>query len=107
MSWLISFEWAYLTCEERQPRITKRKILAHSGIRTRDLPFTKRTLNVELLELINIDHLKVTTFYLIFLCKLPVPRGRCNNDLSCIFSYNICIVLLFDLLRRLLTVKSY
>ena len=71
--------------------------------------YEANALGVELSELINIDHLKVTAFYLSFLCKLPVPRGQCNNDLSCIFSYirYICIVLLFDLLRRLLTVKSY
>ena len=31
-------------------------------------------LNVEPLKLINIDHLKMTAFYLSFLCKLPVPR---------------------------------
>ena len=28
---------------------------------------------------------QVTAFYMSFLCKLPVPGGRCNNDLSCIF----------------------
>ena len=43
ISWLISFAWAYSSCEEREPRITKWKILANSGIRTRYLPLTKRT----------------------------------------------------------------
>ena len=57
-------------------------------------------LSVELLELINIDHLNVTAFYLSFLCKLPLPRGRCYNDLSCIFLTQIFfwgggVVLLF------------
>ena len=47
--------------------------------------YEANTLSVELLELINIDHLKVTPFYLNVLCKLPVPPGRCYNDLSCIF----------------------
>ena len=39
MSWSISSAWAYLTCEEREPRITTSKILAHSGIRTLDLHY--------------------------------------------------------------------
>ena len=68
---------------------------------------------VKLLELINIDHLKVTAFNLSFLCKLHVHVPRVHlvlpmlflEILSCISSYNICIVLLFDLFRRLLTVK--
>ena len=47
--------------------------------------YESNALSVELLELINIDHLKVTTFYLSFLYKLPIPRGRCYNDVSCIF----------------------
>ena len=29
----MSFAWAYLICDERELRITKWKILAHSGIR--------------------------------------------------------------------------
>ena len=38
---------------------------------------------------------------------LPVPRGRCSKMIFLVFlSYDICIVLLFALLRRLLTVKS-
>ena len=47
--------------------------------------YKANALSIELLELMNIDHLKVTAFNLSFLS----------------------IVLLFDLLRRLLTVKSY
>ena len=43
MPWLTSFAWAYYTCEEREPRIKKWKMHAHSGIRTRELPHTKRT----------------------------------------------------------------
>ena len=35
--------------------------------------YEANALSFELLQLINIDHLKVTTFYLNFLCKLPVP----------------------------------
>ena len=61
-------------------------------------------LSVEQLELINIDPVKVTAFYLSFLCKLPVQRAHLVlpvfislEILLCIFSYNICIVLLFDL----------
>ena len=82
MSWLVSFAWA-----------SAYEVNAQS---------------VEILELMNIDHLKVTAFYLSFLCKLPVPRGRCSKMICRVFfSYNICIVLLFGLSRRLLTVKSY
>ena len=47
--------------------------------------YEANALSVELLKLINIDHLKETAFYLSFLCKLPVPRGPCNNNLSCTF----------------------
>ena len=47
--------------------------------------YEANALSVELLQPISIDHLKVTAFYMSFLCKLPVPRGRCNSDLSCIF----------------------
>ena len=47
--------------------------------------YEANALSAELLELINFDHLKVTPFYLNVLCKLPVPSGRCYNDLSCIF----------------------
>ena len=35
--------------------------------------YEANALSVEPLELINIDHLKVTAFYLSFLCKVPVP----------------------------------
>ena len=44
----------------------------------------------------------------IFFLNLPVAwsRGLLNLNLSCIFSYNICIVLLFDQLKSWLTVKS-
>ena len=47
--------------------------------------YKANTLCVELFIRADIDHLKVTVFYLSFLCKLPVPCGWCNNDLSCIF----------------------
>ena len=67
--------------------------------------YESNALSVELLEVIKIDHLKLTAFYMSFLCKLPVSRGRCNNDLSCIFSYMIfksfCCLTQFK--RRLLT----
>ena len=69
--------------------------------------YEANALSVELLELMYIDHQKMTAIYLSFICILPVPCGRCNNNLSCIFLIYICIVLLFDLLRRLITVKSY
>ena len=36
--------------------------------------YEANALSVKLLELIDIDHLKVTAFYLSFLCKLPLPR---------------------------------
>ena len=61
------------------------------------------TLSDKLLELINIDHITFTAFYLSFLCELHMPRVHLVlpvlflKILSCIFSYNICIVLLFDL----------
>ena len=51
----------------------------------RSFAYKANTLCVELLELINIDHLKVNLFYLSFLCKLPAPSCWCNNALSCIF----------------------
>ena len=86
MSWLISFAWAYLTCEEREPRITKWQISCPHWHSNPGLSaYEANALSVELIELINIGHLKVTAFYLSFLCKFPVQRGRCNNDLSCIF----------------------
>ena len=53
--------------------------------------FGANALSVELLELINIDHQKVTPFYLSFLCRLPVPRVHLVlpvlffEILSCIF----------------------
>ena len=64
-------------------------------------------LSVELSELINIDHLKVRAFYLSFLCKLPVPRVRCNNDLSCLFLIQYLYRFAVWPIRRLLTVKRY
>ena len=67
-----------------------------------------------LLELINIDHLKVTAFYLSFLCKLSVPRTRSLGFTCAIFInfvvyfshifVSFCCLIYF---RRLLTVKSY
>ena len=59
------------------------------GLKPGSFTYEANTLSVELLELINIDHLKVTKVYMSFRCKLPVPRGRCNDDLLCIFSYTI------------------
>ena len=56
--------------------------------------FEASALSVELSELINIDHLKVSAFHLSFLRKLPDETMICRV----FFSYNICIVLLFDLL---------
>ena len=47
--------------------------------------YERNAQGVELLELMKINHLKVNTFYVRFLYKLPVQRGRCNNDLSCVF----------------------
>ena len=75
---------------------------------------SEHAISVHLLELINIDHLKVTAFYLRFLWKLPVPHIHLVlpvlflETLSCIFLilYFFCIVLLYDF-TRLLTVKSY
>ena len=41
--------------------------------------YEANALSVELLELIYIEQLKVTAFYLNFLCTLPVPRVRCSK----------------------------
>ena len=49
----------------------------------------------------------LTGFYLSFLFKLHVPHGRCSKMICRVFcDIGICIVLLFDLIRRLLIVKS-
>ena len=86
MSWLISFAWSYLTCEERESRITKWNFFCPQwDSNPRPSTYEENAPSVELLELINIDLLKVNAFHLSLLCKLPVPRGRCNNDLLCIF----------------------
>ena len=82
------FAWAYLTCEEREPRVKKMKNSCPQwDSNLGPSAYEANAPSVELLELINIDHLKVTAFYLSFPCELPVhvPRRRCNNDLSCIF----------------------
>ena len=56
---------------------------------------------VELLELINIDHLKVTTFYPSFLCKLPVPRGRCDI-IQYLYRFAVWLIKTFADLKELL-----
>ena len=38
--------------------------------------YDNNTLSVELLELIDINHLEVTPFYLIVLLKVTLPLGR-------------------------------
>ena len=40
--------------------------------------YDANALSVELLELIYMEHLKVTVFYLSVQLKLPVPRVRCR-----------------------------
>ena len=85
-----------------QERTTKWKILAHCGIRTRDLQLTTRTryhwaTGTDVCEVDNTS----PGFNCAILRSLPAAHGRiCRVFLS----YNICIVLLFDQ-RRLLTVK--
>ena len=55
----------------------------------------------------DIEHLNIDRVLLEFSIYITVPRGRCSKMIFIVFlSYNICIVLLFALLRRLLTVKS-
>ena len=69
-------------------------------------------LSVELLELINIDHLKVRAFNMSFLCKLPVPRVHfVLHVLFLEFLSCICLIIFVSFccltyFRRLLTVKS-
>ena len=54
--------------------------------------YVVNTLSYKLLELINIDHIKMTAFYLSFLCESPVPRVHLVlpvlflENLSCIFA---------------------
>ena len=48
----------------------------------------------------------LTAFFLSVIFKFTGTCGRCSKMICRIFlSYHICIVLLFDLLRRLLTVN--
>ena len=65
MPWLTSFAWAYSTCDERKPRIKKMKN-SSPGFEPGTSAYEPNALSVELLELINIDHLKVSayTYYL-------------------------------------------
>ena len=69
-------------------------------------------LSVELLELRNIDHLKVTAFYLSFyvnyLYHVFTWFYLCYFLKFCrvFFSYNICIVLLFDLFKTFADCKE-
>ena len=45
---------------------------------SRPSAYEANALSVELLELINIDHLKVTAFYMSVLFIVTLPRGRCS-----------------------------
>ena len=78
-------------------RITKLKIPAHCGIRTRVLPFTKRAryhwatkADVRLADKTS------PGFTCAIFRNLPVARVRCSKIICRLFlSYDICIVLLF------------
>ena len=57
---LLLFAWAYATCEERKPRITKWKILANNGIRTLGpFAYEAKWLSCVLLYEVSIEHLNV------------------------------------------------
>ena len=59
MSWLISFAWAYSTCEEREPRITNlnEKFLPTVGFKHQESSASEaNSLRVDLLVEINVDH---------------------------------------------------
>ena len=89
-------------------RISKWKILAHCGIRTRDLPLTKRTRYHWAMrtDVCRVDK-SSPSFTCAILINLPVARGRCSKIICHLFlSYNTCIVLLFDKLRSLLTANN-
>ena len=69
--------------------------------------YEANALSIELLEPINIDHPKVAAFTLTFYVNYLYQVVGVTMICRVFFSYNICIVLLFDLLRLLLTVKRY
>ena len=50
--------------------------------------YEANTLSVELLELINFDHLKVSTFYLSVLFKVALPVSRCSKIFCRIIHFN-------------------
>ena len=78
-------------------RITKLKILVHYGIRTRDLPFTKRARYHWATKTdVNWVDKRSPGFYLYYFRNLPEARVRCSKIICRLFlSYDICIVLLF------------
>ena len=78
-------------------RITKLKILAHCGIRTRDLPFTKRARYHWATKAdVSLADKTSPTFTCAIFRNLPVARVRCSKIICRLFlSYDICIVLLF------------
>ena len=54
--------------------------------------YETNALSVKLLELIHIDHLKVTTFYLsVLLIVVPVPRGRSSKIFCGVIHFNISL----------------
>ena len=59
MSWFISIAWAYATCEEREPRITKWFFSSTLGVEPGTCTFRLRSelAEVALLEQISIEHL--------------------------------------------------
>ena len=83
MSWLILFACAYSPCDEREPRITEWKILAHSWIQTLDILRTKRTrLSVALLVEKYIEDLKIDRVLSDCAIKIYLyrgPRVRCSK----------------------------
>ena len=78
-------------------RITKLKILVHSGIRTGDLPFTKRARYHWATKAdVGLAGKTSLSFTCTIFRNLPVARVRCSKIICCLFlSYDICIVLLF------------
>ena len=80
-----------------------KKTLSHSGIRIRYLQLAKRT---RYHCAPKSDMCRVVKTLPGFTCaifrNLPIARGICSKLICRLFlSYNICIVLLFDKLRRL------
>ena len=78
-------------------RITKLKSLAHCGIRTGDLPFTKRARYHWATKTdVSWTDKNLPGFTCAIFRNLPVAHVRCSKIICHLFlSYDICIVLLF------------